>query len=372
VSKPAREAGVAGKTKMELTAETATDFWNDSCNSQELQEAVDQGAVGATSNPVIVAKVIADQEAATWRGVLESLIEQNPADTEDDLAWKMVAELGRKAAAILRPVYERTGGKKGKLSVQINPTLYPDRARMVAHAKILAKIAPNVSIKAPVNEAGILAMEDMTAGGINVTATVSFTVAQAIASAEGIERGLARAEADGIDTSRMTPYVVIMVGRVDDHLRRVLARDRVTIDPGYIEWAGVAVFKKLYGIFRARGFRSTLLAAAYRHHMHWSEFIGGDVIVSMPYKWWTQFNASDIEVRERMDEPVNKRIVDGLYGAFSEFRRAYDEDGMAPAEFLGYGATIHTLNQFIGGYMGLRETVRARMLGGMRHGNGAV
>ncbi len=63
--------------------------------------------------------------------------------------------------------------------------------------------------------------------------------------------------------------------------------------------------------------------------MHWSELIGGDVILTIPYEWQVQFNKSDIEVKPRIDDPVDPAIVDELYRKFAEFRRAYDEDGLS-------------------------------------------
>jgi transaldolase len=128
------------------------------------------------------------------------------------------------------------------------------------------------------------------------------------------------------------------------------------------DWAGIAAIKKAYGIYQERGYRARLLAAAYRHHLHWSELVGPGVILSMPYAWWKQFEASDVEVAETLDRPVAPRIVDALYAKFVEFRRAYDENGLAPAEFVGYGASVHTLNQFIAGYHDLLAYVRERML----------
>jgi len=82
----------------------------------------------------------------------------------------------------------------------------------------------------------------------------------------------------------------------------------------------------------------------------------------MPYEWWNRFNASAVEVRSRIDVPVRQEIIDELYARFADFRKAYDEDGMQPTEFVHYGATIHTLNQFVGGYSSLLEVVRARMI----------
>jgi transaldolase len=71
-----------------------------------------------------------------------------------------------------------------------------------------------------------------------------------------------------------------MVGRLDDWLKVVMEKNNLAIDPGYLEWAGVAVFKKTYRVFQERSYRLRLLSAAFRNHMHWSEFIGGDVVIS--------------------------------------------------------------------------------------------
>lgn len=349
------------KTKMQLTSETVTDFWNDSCNLEELTEAVGQGAVGATSNPVIVYNVL-KQEVALFLNTLDELIEKNKEDSEDDIAWKLIREIGIKAAKILEPVFVKNNGLKGRLSLQVNPKYYRNKTKMVEHAKELSQIAPNIAIKAPATETGIEAFEEMTAYGITVNCTVCFTVPQAIACAEAIERGIKKAEQKGIDTRKITPYVTIMVGRLDDHLKRVMDKDRIVIDPGYLEWAGIAVFKKAYRIFQKKGYRSTLLTAAYRNHMQWSELVGGKVILTIPYRWWKEFNTSDIEVRPRIDDPVNPNIVDKLYRKFADFRKAYDENGMEKQEFVRYGATIHTLNQFVVEYGHLLEFVRERML----------
>jgi transaldolase len=348
-------------SRMQQTGLTGSDFWNDSCSIRELTDAVSHGAVGATSNPLIVSTVV-KQEPELWLPVLQELIAKHPRDSEEEITWKLIETIGVRAASILAPVYEKTGGQKGKLSLQVNPKFYGNAGRMVEHARQLAALAPNVAIKVPCTAEGILAVEEITSLGITVNVTVSFTVAQALASAEAIERGWKRAAASGADLSRLTPYVTIMVGRLDDHLKRVMAKEKISIDPGYLEWAGVAAFKKAYALFQARGYRSTLLSAAYRNHMHWSSFLGGKVVLSMPYDWWTRFNASSVEVKPRMADPVDPKIVEALLTAFPDFRRAYDEEGMAPPDFQRFGATITTLHQFIAGYSDLLAYVRDIMI----------
>jgi transaldolase len=348
-------------TKMRLTTERGADFWNDSCALNELGEAVRNGAVGATSNPVIVSTAV-KADPGTWTPVLDELVLSMPEAGEDEIAWSLIEAIGRRAAALLEPVYRETGGRKGFLSMQVNPKLYRSSAKMLEHGRRLAALAPNVAIKVPATPAGIAAGVELVASGINVNATVSFTLPQALYVAQAFEGAMDRAKASGVDMPRLHPYVTLMVGRLDDLLQRVLAKEGVSIDPGYLHWAGIAVFKKARGIFRKKGYRSTLLAAAYRHHLHWSQLIGPGVVLSMPYAWWKQFEASDIEVEETLDRPVEPRIVDALYAKFKDFRRAYDENGLAPEEFVHYGATLHTLNQFIGGYQDLLAIVRERML----------
>jgi transaldolase len=160
----------------------------------------------------------------------------------------------------------------------------------------------------------------------------------------------------------MGPVCTIMVGRLDDWLKIVADKQDIMIDPGYLEWAGVAVFKKTYRIFRERGYRVRLLSAAFRNHMHWSEFIGGDVVISPPYKWQLRYNASDVEVTPRIDKPVDPRIVEALLRNFADFRRAYAEDGLAVDEFDTFGPTVRTLRQFIAACHDLDAQVREFML----------
>jgi transaldolase len=158
------------------------------------------------------------------------------------------------------------------------------------------------------------------------------------------------------------PYATLMLGRLDDHLQRVMAKDGVSVDPGLLHRAGIAVFKRARQVFKERGYRATLLAAAYRHHLHWSELIGPGIVQSMPYAWWKQFEASDHPVRATLDEPMDPAVVTTLSRRFEDFRRAYEPDGLAPADFVRFGPSVHTLNQFIGGYHDLLALVRERML----------
>ena len=247
---------------------------------------------------------------------------------------------------------------KGRLSIQTNPKFYRSASRIVEQGLRFAKLTPNIQVKVPATAAGIDAIEELTAGGVNVNATVCFTVPQALAVAEAVESGLRRAEADGVDVSAMSPVCTIMVGRLDDWMGVLVARDAIAIDPGYVHWAGIACMKHAYSLYRKRGYQTRLLAAAYRHYLHWSELIGGDIVMTIPYKWQRLINASDIPVVERMDDPVSEKILSALHRRLPDFRRAFAADGMNADEFDSFGATARTLRQFIGSYQDLVAAVR--------------
>jgi transaldolase len=138
----------------------------------------------------------------------------------------------------------------------------------------------------------------------------------------------------------------------------LVERDDIALDPDAANWAGIAVFKRAYGIYQERGYRTRLLAAAYRHRLHWTELVGADIVMTMTHAWQARFNESGIDPVSRIDLPVDPAIIEELRTRVPDFRRAYEPDGLTPAEFEGYGATARTLRSFIAGYHDLIGTVR--------------
>ena len=301
----------------QMTQTTCTCLWNDSSSPTELGYAIDHGAVGATCNPVIVVDVL-KREMHLWKDRILELIRSMPAATEHDIAWRLVDEMSIKSAELLKPIFDAHNGKNGRLSVQTDPRFYRDTAAIVRQAEHFAGLAPNIIVKIPVTAAGIPAIEEATYRGISINATVSFSLPQCVAVAEAFERGLKRREREGKDISTMGSVCTIMVGRLDDWLKVYADKHDISVDPGVLEWAGVAVFKKTYRLFQERGYRIRLLSAAFRNHMHWSEFIGGNVVISPPHLWQKRFNACDVAGRAphrhagRAGDPRGAREVPGL------------------------------------------------------------
>src|SRR4029077_8085871 len=179
-----------------------------------------------------------------WVPRVRELADANPTSSEIELAWALIEEMGVRGAGILAPVFEREDRRKGRLSLQTNPANHRDPARMVEQAVHFNGLAPNIQVKFPTTAAGLVALEEATARGVVVNATVAFTVPQAIAVGEAVDRGLARFEAAGAATSRFSPVCSLMIGRLDDWVKVLVERDDIALDPDAANWAGIAVFKR--------------------------------------------------------------------------------------------------------------------------------
>ena len=330
---------------LDAARNTPTALWNDSSDPSELAQSISFGGVGATCNPTIAYTCI-NQRRDVWLPRIAELAKEMPNATESEIGWQVVRELSLEAAKLLEPIFEAENGRNGRLSMQTDPRLARSAKALADQAEEFHNLAKNIIVKIPATSVGVEAIEEATYRGVSVNVTVSFSVAQAVTTGEAIERGLKRREAEGKDTSQMGPVVTLMVGRLDDWIKEVAERDEMFLDPGHLEWCGIAAFKRAYQEFRKRGLRARMLCAAFRNVMHWSEFVGGDVVISPPFKWAKLINDSDYKVEERMDIPVREDIMKTLL-SIPEFVRAYEPDGMTPEEFNTFGATARTLRGFL-------------------------
>ena len=342
---------------LEMTQKFPTQYWNDSCSIKELTYALERGATGATTNPVIV-KGVLDSELDSYKDYIIKLVAEHPHASEDEISWMIIEKMAIDGAKLLEPIFDTDKGT-GRISIQTNTKYFNNAKKLVDQAVYFSGLAPNMHVKMPATAAGIEAFEEATYLGVSVNATVSFTATQALAVGEAVERGLARRTKEGLDNSKINPVCTIMVGRIDDWLKQVCEKQNLAIDPCALNYAGIACMKKAYAIYKEKGYKTKMLAAAYRRHLQWSEFIGGDMIMTIPYKYQKRFNESDIEVKSRIDDPVNPDYIAELR-KLPDFVKAYDH--METKDFDTYGAVNVTLEQFAGGYDDLVKIVRKFMI----------
>ena len=321
-----------------MTSSTQSLYWHDSANMDELDEAISNGAVGVTTNPFLVNSTLhAIPDFWRQQGVSHAGTAEGDVRAED-----LIRQVTTFVANKMAPFRTRGYGR-GYVCGQLNPNRPGQESLMMEQASRYAGWAPNVVIKIPATQAGITILEECVARGWNVAATVSFTVPQVLAVGEAFQRGAAKARAQGIEPG--LGIAVVMVGRLDDYLRDVMYDSRSAATEADVIWAGTAVIKRAYGIFRERGYESILMPAGCRGAYHITEVAGAKMIMSIAPKIAKMLAPLQGPFAERIGIPVDPAIISRLQ-TMKEFAKAYEPDGMSPEEFITFGSTNRTLNQF--------------------------
>ncbi|MFV8186235.1 MULTISPECIES: transaldolase [unclassified Streptomyces] len=227
--------------------------------------------VGVTTNPSIFQAAIGSGE-----GYEEQLADLAVRGVTVDEAVRMTTTADVRAAAdILRPVYDRTGGRDGRVSIEVDPRLAHNTVATVAEAKQLAWLVdrPNVMIKIPATKAGLPAITEVIGLGISVNVTLIFSLERYREVIAAYLAGLEKAAAKGLDLSVIHSVASFFVSRVDAEIDKrltVLGTDEALALKGRAALANARlayeayeeVFGSVDGSTRAASARWTALAAA--------------------------------------------------------------------------------------------------------------
>lgn len=206
-------------------AELGQSIWcdyisRDLMNSGELKEMIDQGVRGVTSNPAIFRKAITEGNAYDSVILELSLAGLSSEEIYEELAMRDV----RRAADIMRSVYDSSEGRDGYVSLEVSPRLAHDAEATVEDAKRLneALDRPNVMIKIPATDEGYPAIEESIAAGININATLIFSQSHYEKVADAYIAGLEKLSASGGDLSRVNSVASLFISRVDSAVDALL------------------------------------------------------------------------------------------------------------------------------------------------------
>jgi transaldolase len=221
----------------------------------ELKRLVEEdGVSGVTSNPTIFEKAI--NSSNDYDDVLSNLLEAVPnADTKTIFEQLAIEDI-RMAADILGPVFEKTGGIDGYVSMEVSPHLAHDTEQTISDAERLWKAIdrPNLMIKVPATPEGVPAVEALISEGININATLMFSLVHYNAVSEAYISGLERCS----DPSRVASVASFFVSRVDtavDSELEHLGTDRAMALRGKIAIANSKItYQRFHEVFSGKLF----------------------------------------------------------------------------------------------------------------------
>ena len=319
-------------------SETDSFWWTDTAEIQTMDEAIENGATGVTTNPILIKKSLYGNPEF-WRPYLKSAVGLNGDEKVEEILRCITVEVSKK----FMPVFEKMNGEQGFVCAQVNPKKQGDTAAMVEMGKRLAAWAPNIAVKVPATAAGIRAIEELAAEGITTVGTVSFSTPQAVAVAAAQQRGLDRCRAAGKKPGKA--FSVIMVGRLDDYLRDIAKDMQSSVAEADIIQAGTAAIKKAYAICKERGYEAKLMPAGMRGGYHAVALAGADMSMSLSAGILTALG-KETEFVTHIDEAVSDETIAQL-NTIPEFVRAFNVEVMPEEEFIRFGASQRTLSQFV-------------------------
>ena len=333
-----------------VATRTPSRLWINNPTERELDLAFAQGAAGCTTNPSYGANLLR-REPLYARRVVESVAAGAP-DADDETITDLAQQqfVGRLAERFL-PLHWASGSKAGFVSIQGSPLVDHDPELILHGAHAAREIAPNATPKLPATIPGLLALEGLVEEGSPCIVTEVFSVAQLIDANERYLRVTAR-------TGVMPPFFVTSItGILGDHLRKVAARDGIDAEPRTMELAGVALGRRCYKLVVERSYPSTLLFGGARIVDDFIGLVGGRTANTINYSTVEEIVALDPPVQATIDDPVPDSVLAELLEKFSDFRRGWEYEALAPEEFEEFGPVQHFRDSFVDGWRSLLEAV---------------
>jgi len=323
-----------------LSRETDTTWWHDSGDPNELKEALENGAVGVTTNPVLCAQAL-KRNKEYWLEDISRVIdtEKTPSAKAESLMRIVVVD----AAKQLEPIFDSSRRRHGYVCAQVNPSLAGNREAMFEMATRFNAWAPNIAVKLPATAAGLDVMEKCVCAGITVTITVSFCVPQVYAAGARYQQLVSTRK---VGSSIGKCFAVIMIGRLDDYLREVFSDNQDPISEEEVRMAGLSVVKHAYQLYQQNEFETVLLIAALRGNYHVTGLVGGNLVMSIHPTYQKSLQADPDGFERKISEQIPAAIQNKLDG-LPEFVRAYAPQGISDKEMITFGPTQRTLAQFI-------------------------
>ena len=333
---------------------TGSRFWVNNPTLAEVDLALEHGAAGCTTNPAYGGNLLRRAPDEVLPLVRASLDESADDEIVADLVQR---QLVARLCEPFLPLFERSGGQEGFVSIQGAPEADTDGALILEAGRQARSIAPNATPKIPATAPGLEALAALVAEGSPVIATEVFSLAQLI---EVCELWLAVTARTGV---RPPFFLAPITGIFGDHLRSVAMREGLDVPDPAIAMAGILVSRACYRIVRERGYPVTLLYGGARSQLDFSGLVGGGMAATINWSTAVELLAADPRVAATIEDPVDPAIRRSLVEAFPDMRRALDPNGLSPEEFEDFGPVQTFRDVFIAGWTVVRQAVAEMRVG---------
>lgn len=337
--------------------ETMTRFWINNPTLEEAKLALEAGAVGCTTNPSYVSKLFSSEE--DYRCVLRAVDLLIPYEQDDSIvAAKVQQMMVARIADLFLPLYNKSGGTEGLVSIQGDPYAETNTQLIIEEGLANRKIGDNICIKIPVIEWGINAIKAMVEQDIPTMATEIMGLSQVVSICEAYQKAS--------ENSGFTPpfYVTHITGILDDHFKRVMEQQKITLPSKLVGYAGLSIAKRQYAFLKERNYPGIMIGGGARKLEDFTELVGGDLSITINWKKSADALLElDREAVSRIDANLSDSEIKRLKKELPDYSRAYEPDGMIEAEFYDYGGVELFRTSFQEGWNQLLALIAKRREG---------
>lgn len=322
-------------------AQTPTRLWINNPTDEEAALAIRHGALHCTTNPTYTAKMLKSPAmrplALDW---LRNALAQ--ADGDADTAAVLAQ---RHAVAHLMgqflPLYECAPGSMGYVSLQGSPLREDDPDCIVQEALDGRALGPNYIAKIPVTASGLSAIDALVRQNVPIIATEIMSVSQMLRACEAYSRASVQSG------HRPDFFVTSIAGIFDDSLKKTYGGQ---LEQAVLAKAGAALTRRQYRLMRELDLPGVLLGGGARSLEHFTEFVGGDMHITLNWAGSAQTLIElDAPVECRMEAPIAPEILEALR-TLPDFARAYERDGLDVAEYEHFAPVELFRSMFIAGW----------------------
>lgn len=312
---------------------------------------------GSTTNQPLTLQVL-EKYPDEWKAWIVAQRKGDPGLTPKEAAWRVFIEIAARGADMLAPIYDESQHRHGQICCQVDPRDVADLNAMLIQARRIHSARPNIMVKLPGSKEGIEAVRVMTSEGIPTNITLGFTVSQLLAVGEAARTGLVEAKERGTDMSRWRSCATMMLGRYEDAPpMKAQARELgIELTDSHLRWAGIAIFRKAYRLFKERGYPTKLMAASMRlgpvvegitRVWHLEKLVGAGSVLTVFPNIYEAFlsNYAGVPLEPQIEQAVPGDVLECLL-KIPYFRDAYEEKGIAPEQFVLHPAFQLTASSF--------------------------
>ncbi len=312
---------------------TSTRFWINNVTQKEAYMAIDAGATGCTQNPSYTLKMLKDsEESVRAKEILDDVLrtEKNDSEALVLLQKELVGSIGQ----IFLPMYEKSGGKNGYVSIQGDP-FKEDTDTIIRYARLNREMGENIMAKIPVTNDGLIAIEVLAEERIPINATEVMAVKQAIDVCEVYEK---------VTRGMKNPaplYFSHITGIYDEYLANIVKEKNIDISSDVLWQAGASIAKKIYWMVKEKNYKVGFIGGGARGMHHFTEMVGGDICVTINWKGTAdKLLELDLPVVQRFLQPTPHSVVDELVEKLEDYRKGYFLNSIHADEYEHFGPVV--------------------------------